>query len=155
MPSGGDPTDELALRRLAALSATAADRGDGETFAAVFLPDARLRVYRLPDRDSPVTDRTGHAELAEVPGVLRRRYARTFHVLGQGLYEIDAEEATGEVYCQAHHLKVDPDGGSTSYVMVMRYQDRYRRDRRRSWKIAQRDAIVDWTETRNVHPPGT
>jgi hypothetical protein len=50
--------DELALRRLSALYAAGADRRGGETYASVFLPDARMRVYRLPDVDTPMTAMT-------------------------------------------------------------------------------------------------
>lgn len=143
--------DELALRRLAALYAAGADGRGAETFAGVFLPDARLVVHRGPDVEAPVTVMTGHDQLAKVPAMLRERYARTFHFLGQSLYEIGDEQATGEVYCLAHHLTVHRHGGS-SYVMHMRYDDTYGRDARGDWKIAQRTAFVDWTETRPANP---
>ena len=146
--------DELALRRLSALYAAGADGREAEAYADVFLPGARLQVYRLPDVDTPVSVMTGHGELARVPGMLRKTYARTFHFVGQGLYEVDGDEATGEVYCLAHHLTVDRHGG-TSYVMHMRYQDAYRRDGQGDWKIAERVAFIDWTETRAANPPGT
>lgn len=142
------------LRRLAAHYAAGADRGDGMAYAGVFLPDACVRVYRLPDVDTPVTVMTGHDELAKVPGLLQERYTRTFHFVGQALYEIGDDEATGEVYCLAHHLTVGRHGG-TSHVMHMRYEDDYRRDEQGDWKIARRVALIDWTETRAVNPPGT
>jgi hypothetical protein len=146
--------DEIALRRLAALYAAGCDRCSGETYAGVFLPDARMRVYRLPDVDTPMTDMTGHDELARVPGMLQELYDRTFHFVGQCVYEIGDDEATGEVYCLAHHLTVDRHGG-TDYVMHMRYEDAYRRDGQGDWKIAERVAFIDWTETRAANPPGT
>jgi SnoaL-like domain len=148
--------DELSLRRLAALYARAADRGEPETFAAVFLPGARLRVYWPSDTDTPRTDLSGHDALARVPGRLAERYTRTFHFLGQSTYDIGDGEATGEVYCLAHHLTAEPadadnagaaDPG-TDHVMHMRYLDTYRRDDRGEWRIAERTAYVDWTETR-------
>jgi hypothetical protein len=144
--------DELALRRLAALYARAADRDLPETFAGVFLPDARLRVYRPSDTDTPSTDITGHEALAGVPGKLAGRHARTFHFLGQSTYDIGDDEASGEVYCLAHHLTADPDGG-TDYVMHMRYLDTYRRGDDGEWRIAERTAHVDWTETRAANRP--
>jgi hypothetical protein len=145
--------DELALRRLAALYAHGADRGEAETFAGVFLPDARLQVYRVPELDDPMTDLTGTSALSRIPGKLAERYTRTFHFLGQSTYDIGDDEATGEVYCLAHHLTADQHGG-TSYVMHMRYLDTYRRDDAGEWKIAERTAYVDWTETRAANPPG-
>jgi hypothetical protein len=146
--------DELALRRLSARYAAGADRGDGAIYAGVFLPDAEMRVYRLPDVDTPMTEMAGHDQLAQVPGMLGKRYARTFHFVGQCVYEIADGEATGEVYCLAHHLSTDRHGG-TDYVMHMRYQDAYRRDERGDWKIAARVAFIDWTETRAANRPGT
>jgi hypothetical protein len=86
--------------------------------------------------------------------MLRKRYARTFHFLGQCIYEIGDGEAQGEVYCQAHHLTVYRHGG-TDYVMHMRYEDAYRHDERGAWKIAERVAFIDWTETRAANPPGS
>jgi hypothetical protein len=82
-----------------------------------------------------------------------KRYTRTFHFVGQSSYEIGDDEATGEVYCLAHHLTPDRNGG-TSYVMHMRYLDTYRRDGGGSWKFADRTAYVDWTETRSADLPG-
>jgi hypothetical protein len=146
--------DELALRRLAACYARGADRREPETYAGVFLPDGAMRVYRLPDTQKPMTDMVGHGQLARVPGMLAKNYSRTFHFLGQSLYDIGEEEATGEVYCLAHHLSADRHGG-TSYVMHMRYEDRYRHDKRHEWKMAERVAWIDWTETRAANPPGT
>ncbi|HEY8527947.1 MAG TPA: nuclear transport factor 2 family protein [Acidimicrobiales bacterium] len=151
--------DELALRRLAALYARAADRNEPETFAGVFLPDARLRVWRPADTDAPSTDVAGHEALGRIPGRLASRYARTFHFLGQSTYEIGDDEATGEVYCLAHHLAADaedPSAGApaqtTDYVMHMRYLDTYRRDSAGGWRIAERTAYVDWTESRPADP---
>jgi hypothetical protein len=151
--AGERAADELALRRLAALYARGADRGEPETFAGVFLPGARLRVYRVPDLETPMTDLTGHEALSRVPGKLAERYTRTFHFLGQSTYDIGEDEATGEVYCLAHHLTADAHGG-TSYVMHMRYSDTYRREEDGAWGIAERTAEIDWTETRAANPPG-
>jgi hypothetical protein len=157
---GERAADELAIRRLAALYARAADRGEPETFAGVFLPGARLRVYWPSDTDTPRTDLTGQDALAGVPGRLAERYARTFHFLGQSTYEIGDDEASGEVYCLAHHLTAggsgdtDGTGGGTDFVMHMRYSDTYRRDEQGEWRIAERTAQVDWTETRATDPSG-
>jgi hypothetical protein len=145
--------DELALRRLSARYAAGADGGSGDTYAHVFLPDGRLRVHRPDDVEGPAPATVGHEALATVPGRLRQRYVRTFHLLGQALYEIGDDEATGEVYCLAHHLAAGSDA-HTSHVMHMRYEDAYRRDDRGDWKIAERDAHIDWTETRPADAPG-
>lgn len=146
--------DELALRALATAYAIGADSGDAAMFTSAFLPDAHLRVFRQPNLDTPMTDMVGHEQLARIPSMLRKRYTRTFHFLGQCAYEFGAAEARGQVYCLAHHLTVEPHGG-TNYVMHMRYLDEYRRDGDGAWKIGERVAYIDWTDTRAANPPGT
>jgi ketosteroid isomerase-like protein len=145
--------DELELRALAARYAIAADQGDNQGYADVFLPDGHLLVYRAPDFDTPATDRTGAEQLAQVPTLLADRYDRTFHFVGQSIYTIGEAVASGHVYCLAHHLSTTEQGG-TSYVMHMRYKDEYRRDADGAWRIAERRAEVDWTETRPTNPLG-
>ena len=95
--------------------------------------------------------------LARIPEVIQR-YPKTFHMLGQSTYDIGDTEATGEVYCIAHHLTLDEPAGpgtGTDYVMFIRYEDTYRPDGAGAWKFAQRRLRVDWTETRVVNPPTT
>jgi len=144
--------DELALRELAARYAIAADEGDGDGYATIFLPGGHLVVFRPDDTDTPSTDLTGHDRLAAVPRLLAERFDRTFHLIGQSIYAIGTDEATGVIYCMAHHLTVNRDG-ATDHVMHMRYRDDYRRDGHGVWKIAERIAHVDWTETRPADAP--
>ena len=89
----------------------------------------------MPTPSSPSTTRArprspaGSAaseRLAKVPEAIKR-YPKTFHLLGQSTYDIGDGEATGEVYCIAHHLTPDDHGG-TDYVMFIRYEDTYRTD---------------------------
>jgi hypothetical protein len=88
--------------------------------------------------------------MARIPESIQR-YDRTFHFLGQSTYDIGDSEATGEVYCIAHHLTPDQHGG-TNYVMYIRYEDTYRPDAEGAWKFARRRLRVDWTETRAANP---
>jgi hypothetical protein len=144
-----DRADELELRALAAHYANAVDDGNSEEFAAVFLPDAQLIVQQ---GDSVMSDRSGHDKLARVPQFTRSRFDRTFHFLGQSLYDIGASDATGVVYCLAHHLNRNEFGG-TDHVMHIRYRDNYRRDAAGVWKIARRLVMIEWTETRTANSP--
>ena len=132
------------LRQLAERYARACDRGDGALYASVFLPEGWCHVTRA-GKPAGVGQR-GHEELSKVPGFLRR-YTETFHFLGQSTYEIGDGEATGEVYCLAHHLTADLHGG-TNHVMHIRYHDIYRPGSDGQWKIADREVTIDWTETR-------
>ena len=75
-----------------------------------------------------------------------RRYSGTFHHLGQRRVDLDGDEATGEVYCQAHHF-AETDGRREDRVVFIRYQDAYVR-RLEGWRFASRRLEVDWVEER-------
>jgi ketosteroid isomerase-like protein len=148
-------TDESAtraeLRSLAEQYARGVDRRvDGDAFAALFLPDAVISIHDPSETTEPRQVK-GAERLARIPETIAR-YAKTFHMVGQSTYEIGDREATGEVYCIAHHLTPDQHGG-TDYVMFIRYEDTYRRDPDGAWKFAHRRLRVDWTETRAVNAP--
>ncbi len=114
-------------------------------FLSAFRAEATLRVSRSgTEAGELVSSFTGHDELGRIPALITR-YARTFHLVGNHLYDIQGDEATGEVYCSAHHLTSGPNG-DTDYVMLIRYQDRYRRDPEGQWLISDRGVVVDWNE---------
>jgi hypothetical protein len=153
-------TDEIAirseLRTLAEQYARGVDRrGDAEAFAALFLPDAVISIHD-PSESTEPRELRGAERIARIPETITR-YAKTFHMLGQSTYDIGDGEATGEVYCIAHHLTPgharSKEAGGTDYVMFIRYEDTYRPDASGAWKFAQRRLRVDWTETRAVNPP--
>jgi hypothetical protein len=125
--------------------ARAVDGRDAQVLLDVFDPDARLRVFNPADSEQPRTDLRGHCAIERITRSIAR-YAKTYHFVGNASYDITGDEATGEVYCIAHHLSND---GSTAndYVMYIRYHDAYRRDRDRWW-IVDRRVDVDWTESR-------
>ena len=153
-------TDESAirseLRSLAEGYARGVDRHDDvEAFVALFLPDAVISIHDPGESTEPREIR-GAERLARIPETIQR-YEKTFHMLGQSSYQVGDGEATGEVYCIAHHLTpghADPkSAGGTDYVMFIRYEDTYRPDADGAWKFAHRHLRVDWTETRAVNPP--
>jgi hypothetical protein len=108
-----------------------------------------IEIFDPSDADEPRV--VPSERISRIPESIQR-YAKTFHVLGQSTYDIGDGEATGEVYCIAHHLTPDQHGG-TNYVMYIRYQDVYRPDVDGRWKFARRALRVDWTETRAANPP--
>lgn len=149
-PTGTAPPDVASdLRALSERYAAAVDRRDADLFVAGFAPDAALVVHRPGEAPERGARLTGHAELRSVTDNLGR-YARTMHFLGQSVYDVhgDGDEATGEVYCVAHHLRHREDG-ATDGVMYIRYHDRYRHTRD-GWAFAARHVWCDWTETRPV-----
>ena len=140
MRSLGDADD---LRALAAAYARAVDRRDADLLASVFAPDAVLEVYDPSTADAPTGVRRGHVELRAITDLIAR-FDATFHFVGQSRYDVDGDGATGEVYCLAHHLS-----GGTDLLMLIRYDDRYRRGHD-GWRIAHRRVLVDWKEIRPV-----
>jgi ketosteroid isomerase-like protein len=151
MPGTGDDTAiRHELRSLAERYARAVDRRDVDAFVAVFHPDAVLAIHD-PGESTEAHELRGIERLARIPEQIKN-YTKTFHLLGQSTYEIGDGEATGEVYCIAHHLSPDRHGG-TNHVMYIRYEDTYRPDAGGAWKFAERRLRVDWTETRVADPP--
>jgi ketosteroid isomerase-like protein len=140
-----ETADLLAIRDLAYRYAAGVDRRDRTLFLSAFHPDATLTVVRIgPDGHEQDSVRTGHDELGTIPGIIAR-YDKTFHFVGNHRCVLDGDQATGEVYCTAHHLNPGLHGG-TDYTMLIRYQDTYRRGSDGTWLIASRRVVVDWTE---------
>jgi hypothetical protein len=142
-----DPVaDRLALLDLAFAYARHADRIEADHLGALFVDDGVLRIVRRGS-DAPPVERIGRADIVSAIKRLDR-YESTFHLIGNHVYEIDGDAATGEVYCVAHHVHGEP-GSRLDHVMMIRYQDRYRRQAD-GWRIAERELWVDWTEERAV-----
>lgn len=142
----GVVADRLALLDVAYAYARFADRIDAESLGGLFVEDGVLRILR-PGADVAPVERVGRAEIISAIKRLDR-YQSTFHLVGNHYYEIDGDEATGEVYCVAHHVQGEP-GERSDHVMMIRYHDLYRRAPT-GWRIVQRELQVDWTEERVV-----
>jgi hypothetical protein len=155
MATTDDSAIRFELRTLAEQYARGVDRRDDvDGFVALFLPDAVITIHDPSESTEPREIR-GAERLARIPEAIQR-YPKTFHLLGQSTYAIGDGEATGEVYCIAHHLTpdpADPRAGGTDHVMFIRYEDTYRPNVDGAWKFAHRRLRVDWTETRAVNPP--
>ena len=149
MTTNDHAATRLELRALAEKYARGVDRREVDTFVALFHDDAVILIHD-PSESTEPREIQGIERLAKIPEVIKR-YPKTFHLLGQSTYDIGDDEATGEVYCVAHHLTPDVHGG-TNFVMYIRYEDRYRPDADGAWKFAERRLRVDWTETRAANP---
>jgi hypothetical protein len=135
--------DELEVRALAERYAAAVDGRDVDAFLGVFDEDATLSTH--PDGAAePRSVFHGHGELARIIDRIQV-YPQTFHFVGNHRVSLDRPDASGEVYCLAHHLTPDAHGG-TDLVMLIRYQDTYRCTDR--WRITRRRVVVDWMEYR-------
>jgi SnoaL-like domain len=142
----GEAADRLAIRNLVDAWAHCADRRKPDQQAALFTPDGTVIVYMGdPATSEPVQLLKGHAELAEAFTVLDG-YDATTHFTGQSTVTLDADRATGETYCLAHHLWAE-DGQRTLMVMSIRYLDTFARHDG-TWLFAERQLITDWIDKR-------
>jgi len=154
-PTGGTAPPELVA--LSAAYAAAADARDGERFAGLFVEDGSLVVPRYPDDLRPVVTRSGRQALARVPAGLAH-FDRTFHLVGEAVFAVDGDRATGDVQCVAHHLLAPPAGagpgpGATpawvDQVWFIRYRDDYVRTAD-GWRFARRVLHLQWVEEHAV-----
>ena len=137
--------DLLALRALVDRYASAVDARDADGFAGLFTAGGSLAVYETEDAE-PVVEYRGHDALRSVMDLLRN-FSTTFHLMANHTCAVAGDEATGEVYCMAHHIIEGADGGETDLVMYIRYRDAYVRAPE-GWRFARRDVMRQWTEER-------
>lgn len=126
--------------------ASALDRVHPVAMADLFFSDGSVQIFDPGDASEPVRTFCGHEQLAVLPS-LTGAYSRTFHFLGNVAYDIGEGEATGEVYCIAHHLTLAKHGG-TDLATYIRYRDHYGLGADHSWRFRSRCILVDWHEVR-------
>src|SRR6185437_5540004 len=102
----------LAISQLPMRDAMAVDARDLETLTALFVDDV----------DAGPQGRGREALQCWYDGVLRRFYRSSHLICGHEFDFIDADHATGSVYCRAEH-----EDGDGWYVITMRYDDVYER----------------------------
>src|SRR5450432_119615 len=112
-------SDRLELADLAYAYAAARDVA---AFAALFTEDAHLGVYE-PGSERPLLGYDGRAQIADAVALLDP-YGETMHVVSNHRVSVDGDQATGVVYCLAHHTTVRDDAPH-NLVMTIRYYDRY------------------------------
>jgi len=141
--------DRVAIRELVDVYAHCADRRDAEGQKALFTEDTHFVVYMDGQGSKSTQELDGREALTPVFDDLNR-YQATMHFNGQSMVTVDADRATGESYCIAHHLFTE-DGERMLMVAWLRYGDTFvKLDD--TWLFAERNLYVDWTETRPSHP---
>lgn len=143
--------DRFALRQLAESYAIGCDSRDADLLRSLFVDGATITVH-WPGRTPSVIVLPEAAD--SIPASLAARYDRTYHFVGNHRAVLDGDVATGVTYCTAHHLTAiggdaNPRDDVHDHVMVIRYEDTYRRTGD-GWRFASRDLRVDWTESRTV-----
>jgi len=142
--SGTESTiaDKQAITELVLKYARGCDTQDPELFKAIFAEDGVIvSPHGMIDGRDKIVD--------VVPRMLGEMYLRCMHFVGNVLVDVQGDEATGEVYCFAHHLTKESDDQASDFVMAIKYEDRFRRVDGR-WLIAKRHLHLQWTETHSV-----
>lgn len=144
-----EAADRLAIRELFDAYAHCADRRDAEGQKALFTDDTRFAVYMSGPGTEPTYVLHGREALTPVFEDLKQ-YDATTHFNGQSTVVLDGDRATGESYTMAHHL-YQTDGQRTLMVAALRYLDTFVKQDG-VWLFAERELILDWSETRPSHP---
>jgi hypothetical protein len=144
-----EAADRLAIRELFDAYAHCADRRDAEGQKALFTADTRFAVYMSGPGTEPTYVLEGREALTPVFADLNR-YEATTHFNGQSTVVLNGERATGESYTIAHHLYT-ADGERKLMIASLRYLDTFVKIDG-AWLFAERDLILDWSETRPSTP---
>ena len=144
-----EAADRLALRELFDAYAHCADRRDAEGQKALFTADTRFAVHMDGEGSEPTYALEGREALTPVFEALNQ-YQATTHFNGQSTVVLDGERATGESYTIAHHL-FTADGERKIMIASLRYLDTFVKTDG-TWLFAERNLILDWSETRPSAP---
>ena len=147
--SPAEAADRLAIRELFDAYAHCADRRDAEGQKALFTADTRFAVYMSGPGTEPTYVLEGREALTPVFADLNR-YEATTHFNGQSTVVLNGERANGESYTIAHHLYT-ADGERKLMIASLRYLDTFVKIDG-AWLFAERDLILDWSETRPSTP---
>ena len=143
-----EAADRLAIRELVEAYAHCADRRDAKGQMALFTAGTHFVVYMDAKDPKPSQELHSREALAPVFADLNQ-YAATMHFIGQStIFSLNADRATGEAYCIAHHLTAD---GEKRRMMVayLRYLDTFVKIDG-AWLFAERLLYVDWLEERSL-----
>ena len=144
-----EQTDRLAIRELIDAYAHCADRRDAEGQKSLFTEGTHFVVYMNGQGSTPTQVLDGREELTPVFDALNQ-YQATTHFNGQSTVALDGDRATGESFWIAHHL-FSEDGERKLMIASLRYGDTFAKVDG-TWRFAERNLYVDWTETRPSHP---
>ena len=146
--SPGEVADRLAIRELFEAYAHCADRRDANGQISLFTADTHFEVYMNAKDPKPSQELRSREALAPVFADLNQ-YAATMHFVGQStIFTLNADRATGEAYCIAHHLSLDGDKRRLM-VAYLRYLDTFAKIDG-AWLFAERLLYVDWLEERTL-----
>jgi SnoaL-like domain len=145
--SESEAADRLAIRELLDAYAHCADHRDAEGQKALFTEDTRFAVFMDGENTSPTYVLHGREALTPIFDDLNR-YDVTTHFNGQNTVTVAGDRGAGELYTIAHHVFTE-DGVRQIMIASLRYYDTYTRVGG-DWFFAQRELILDWSETRRL-----
>jgi hypothetical protein len=143
--TASEAADRLAIRELFDAYAHCADRRDAEGQKALFIADTRFAVYMDGEGTAPTYVLEGRDALTPVFADLNR-YDTTTHFNGQSTVTFDGDRATGESYTIAYHL-FSEEGVRKIMIASLRYLDTFIKVGD-AWYFAERNLLLDWSETR-------
>jgi len=144
-----DAADRLAIRELIDAYAHCADRRDAAAQVALFTEDTAFYVFMDAKAAEPSFVLNGREALHPVFADLNQ-YQATTHFNGQSTIRLAGDQASGESYCIAHHLKVEGEN-RTMMLASIRYLDKFVKIQG-AWLFAERRLMVDWTDTNKSIP---
>ena len=143
-----EAADRLAIRELVEAYAYCADRRDAKGQMALFTADTRFVVYMDAKNPTPTQELHSREALAPVFADLNK-YDATTHFVGQStIFTLEADRATGEAYCLAHHVFMQ-DEKRRLMLASLRYLDTFVKIDG-AWLFAERLLYVDWLEERGL-----
>jgi hypothetical protein len=143
-----EAADRLGIRELIEGYAHCADRRDAQGQMALFTADTHFVVYMDAKNPTPTQDLHSREALAPVFADLNK-YDATTHFVGQStIFTLEANRATGEAYCLAHHVFME-DGKRRLMLASLRYLDAFVKADG-VWLFDERRLYVDWLEERNL-----
>jgi hypothetical protein len=145
-----EAADRLAIRELLDAYAHCADHRDAEAQKALFTQDTRFAVFMDGEHTAPTYVLHGREALTPIFADLNR-YDVTTHFNGQNTVTVAGDRGAGELYTIAHHVFTE-DAVRQIMVASLRYYDTYTRVDG-DWFFAQRELILDWSETRRLAAP--
>jgi hypothetical protein len=143
-----EAADRLAIRELVEAYAHCADRRDAKGQMALFTADTHFVVYMNAKDPTPAQELHSREALAPVFADLNQ-YDATTHFVGQStIFTLEANRATGEAYCLAHHIFMK-DEKRRLMLASLRYLDTFAKTDG-AWFFAERLLYVDWLEERSL-----
>lgn len=138
-----ETADQIALSRLVDTYARAVDRCDLVLLRSLYTDDAihdHGAMFRGPPDDF----------VAYIGRMMPAMISH--HFMGNRLFSVAGDEATGETYAINSHVIATESGKARDYIAGGRYLDRFRRTQS-GWRITRRTRVIDWSHER-PHQPG-